>query len=548
MLYLFFGLLGAFILIFVIDRYSKISKNNKLKKIQAAWGKPKKESFDFDKIWKHADALNDKPFHRLSDQTIEDIDLYELFTFLDRTTCKVGQQFLFKKILEPSDYLTHPSEDLIKVFATDQNLRESIQLELLSLNNSGAYYITTLLKDKLLEKPKWFNLLVLNLFLVVGLTILTFKFPILLIALILLVTLNMILHYWNKNNTFQYLKSFPQLNNLIQVAKRFQKKGNTFYDQAVAKSISDLKPFQRKVKLINFASTSGIQSEFSFIANYLVEIIKAIFLVELFALYRITEEVEHKKAAIHTLFNFVGNLDAAISIASLRAGKEKTCQPTFVSAKKELHVRNLYHPLIPDCVTNNLTIQDKSILITGSNMSGKSTFLRTVIINSILAQSINTCFADAFSSPILKQYSTIRIDDNLLDGKSYYFQEVNIMASLIAEVASGHQNLFVLDEVFKGTNTVERIASAKAILSYLNRGSHLVIVATHDIELAEMLEAEYDLYHFTETVANQALHFDHTIKPGQLKTRNAIKILELSNYPEAVIKEAKEVSLSLGRK
>ena len=119
------------------------------------------------------------------------------------------------------------------------------------------------------------------------------------------------------------------------------------------------------------------------------------------------------------------------------------------------------------------------------------------------------------------------------------------MGSLLEEVDFPHQNLFVLDEVFKGTNTVERIAAAKAILSYLNRNNNMVVVSTHDIELAELLAHEYDLYHFTETVENSKLHFDHLIKPGQIRTRNAIKILELANYPAEIISEAREISTTL---
>ncbi len=119
------------------------------------------------------------------------------------------------------------------------------------------------------------------------------------------------------------------------------------------------------------------------------------------------------------------------------------------------------------------------------------------------------------------------------------------MASLLKQVESLHQNLFILDEVFKGTNTIERIASAKAILSYLNRKENIVVVSTHDIELADMLDNEYDLYHFTETVEKNELHFDHSIKAGQLRTRNAIKILELSNYPADIIREARQITTNL---
>jgi len=543
--YLIFGLIGFIIVILVIHHVNKGRTKKKIEEIRKSWGNPKKESFDFDSISKYVDTVKDSKFHRLTDQTIEDIDFYGLFAFIDRTTSKVGQQFLYKKLLEPTDNTTDQSEVLINLFSTDKQLREEVQLELIKLNNNGAYYISSLLKDKLLEKPKWFNLLILDIIIVAGLVALSFKFPVLIIALIVPVTLNIFLHYWNKNNTFQFLRSFPQLNNLIYLSKVLIKKGNQFHDKSIEHSISNLKSFQQKVAFINFDNGTGIQSELSQIGTYLTELIKAIFLIEVFTLFRLTKELENKKASIQILFDYVGSIDSSISVASLRAGKIKTCIPTFIFCSKEFHAKGIFHPLIEDCVKNDLLINGKSILITGSNMSGKSTFLRTLAINSILAQTIYTCFADEFTSPILKQFSSIRIDDNLFDGKSYYFQEVNIMGSLLEQVESPYQNLFILDEVFKGTNTIERIAFAKAILSYLNRKENIVVVSTHDIELADMLDNEYDLYHFTELVEDNELHFDHSIKAGQLRTRNAIKILELSNYPADIIREARQITTTL---
>lgn len=543
--YLIFGLTGFIIAILVIHHVNKGRTKKKIEEIRTGWSNPKKESFDFDSISKYADTIKESKFHRLTNQTIEDIDFYGLFAFIDRTTSKVGQQFLYKKLLEPTSNTTDQSKGLISLFSTDKQLREEVQLELIKLNNNGAYYISSLLKDKLLEKPKWFNLLILDITIVAGLMALSFKFPVLVIALIVPVTLNMFLHYWNKNNTFQFLKSFPQLNNLINVSKVLVKKGDQFYDKSIEDGVLNLKSFQQKIALINFDNGTGIQSELSQLGTYLTELIKAIFLIEVFTLFRLTKELENKKASIQLLFDYVGGIDSSISVASLRAGNIKTCIPTFVSYSKEFHAKGIFHPLIEDCVKNDLLINGKSILITGSNMSGKSTFLRTLAINSLLAQTIYTCFADEFTSPILKQFSSIRIDDNLFDGKSYYFQEVNIMGSLLEQVESPHQNLFILDEVFKGTNTIERIASAKAILSYLNRKENIVVVSTHDIELADMLDNEYDLYHFTETVENNELHFDHRIKAGQLRTRNAIKILELSNYPVDVISEARQITTTL---
>ena len=531
------------ILVFLVIHYSSKGKSKiEIEQIRSAWDNPKTNSFHFVSIRKYADVVKEE-FHRLTDQTIEDIDFHRLFIFIDRTTSKVGQQFLFKKVIEPTDKVEDQSEKFIELFTDDKDLREGIQLELLKLSDPDAYYISSLLllRDTLLVKPKWFKLITLDVIIVSCLIILSFKFPGFLIILLFPIIVNMFLHIWNKNNTLQFTRSIPQLNLLINVSKGLIKRGDLLYDKSVAKSISNLKSFQRSASLVRF-SQGGFQTD---VSHYLYEIVKVFFLIEVFMVFKMVRELRDKRSSITTLFDYVGNIDASISVASLRAGKLKTCRPVFKPVIKEVVVKNIYHPLIKNCVKNSLTISNRSVLITGSNMSGKSTFLRTLAINSILAQTIYTCFADEYSSPILKQFSSIRIDDNLFEGKSYYFQEVNTMASLIAEVNLPHQNLFILDEVFKGTNTVERIAAGKAVLSYLNRNDNIVVVSTHDIELADMLEGEYDLYHFTETVENNKLHFDHSMKPGQLRTRNAIRILELSNYPADIISEARQISTTL---
>jgi DNA mismatch repair ATPase MutS len=128
------------------------------------------------------------------------------------------------------------------------------------------------------------------------------------------------------------------------------------------------------------------------------------------------------------------------------------------------------------------------------------------------------------------------------DGKSYYFEEVNIIGSLIEASEKPFQNLFIIDEVFKGTNTIERVAAAKAILTFLNKNENIILVSSHDIELVELLHTEFELYHFVENIENEKLVFDHQLKPGALKSRNAIKILSLSNYPAEIIEEANRIA------
>ena len=534
------------LLIFIFFTSNNSKKTEKsIKLFRSTWGKPKTELFYFEGIKSYSDTLNENKFHRLTDQTINDVDFLNLFKFIDRTTSKIGQQFLFKKLTEPTDSIVDPSQKLIELFIIDRKLREEIQIELLKLSNTDNYYIPTLLQENLLERPKWLKYLKFDLILLFLVFLISFKVPALFIVVLLIISFNLLLHYWSKTNAFQFIKSFPQLNILVNVSRILAKKDGLSVDKSLELHIQTLRPFQRKLNLINFADKDGLQGEMEFLITYVLELLKGCFLIEVFTLFRITKELESKQESIIALFNFVGNIDTCISVASLRAGDLITCSPKLTKDTNEVILKDIYHPLIDNCETNNLNIGKKSILITGSNMSGKSTFLRTFCINSILAQTIYTCFGNKFVSPILKQYTSIRIDDNLFQGKSYYFEEVSVMATLIAEVETPYQNLFVLDEVFKGTNTIERIAASKAILSYLNRKNNIVMVATHDIELSEMLKSEYELYHFTEIIENDKLNFDHKIKSGQLKTRNAIKLLELSNYPLEIINEAKQISEDL---
>jgi len=135
----------------------------------------------------------------------------------------------------------------------------------------------------------------------------------------------------------------------------------------------------------------------------------------------------------------------------------------------------------------------------------------------------------------------------LMNDKSYYFEEVLTIKEMISESTSDQSNLFLLDELFKGTNTIERISAGKAVLSTLAKNNNTVLVSTHDIELTDMLSNEYELYHFSETVNKKTVGFDYKLKEGKLKNRNAIRILEINDYPKEVVNEAMEISRKLDK-
>ncbi len=542
------GILLVIIVVFLLTRNSISSRNQNIEThVRDTWAKPKQSSFYFDMIARYANQKTNDD--RLSNQTLRDIDFYKLFEFVDRTCSKPGQQYLFYKLVHPSQSLG-ALEDFdrgVEFFNQHPDVRKEVQKLLLSLDHFDSYYLSDLIDTPIQSRPAWLKHAWWSLGFAVVCIFASFWYPAMLAALIIPAAVNAIIHYWNKGNILNNEKSFRQLDQLINVVEKLtvvlrERPGAS----APVNELQGLSKFRDNMWLLGRSSDGSLKDELAQLGTYLVELLKSFTLIEVFSFFRIAGLVESKRRSIQHLFDYVGEVDAQIATASLRS-QCKTCKPTIISRSKACSIVNGYHPLIKGCVPNSLEINSRGVMITGSNMSGKTTFLRTLIINSVLGQSIFTCFADEFATPMLRQCSSIRIEDNVMEKKSYYVEEVNVIGQLVEESDSPSQNLFILDEVFKGTNTLERLALAKAILSYLNRSDNLVIVSTHDIELSSMLENEYDLYHFAETIENNDLYFDYELKPGLVKTRNAIRILQMANYPDAIIEEARKISDKMGK-
>jgi len=511
-----------------------------LAELKANAGKIKEESFDFNKIERFF-LLSDKShfYQIISDRTFQDLDLADLFMFIDRTTSKVGQQLLYQvlRTIPGNEIRTGNFEKIIHILKENPEDHTAVLLELASLNKKDAYYISSLFLEKHIQKPKWFWIIPLLSLLSITSVLLSFVFPQLVLFLVLLLAVNFGIHYWNKMNVYQYSSSIPQLLLLNRAAKKMVGlKSLKEIHPGISESIRSIDSLGIQMSL--FKLEVKLQSEIGQAVEYLVELVKALFLIEPLVLYNVLKELDLKRTHIQQVYEFVGEIDAAMSIEFLRADLPYSCFPTITSTKKQTTATEVYHPLIFNFVSNSIDLTGKSALLTGSNMSGKTTFIRTIGINTLTAQTINTCFAKAFTIPVLKIHSAIRISDDLLNDKSYYFEEVLTIKRLIEESSSGYGNLFLLDELFKGTNTVERIASGKAVLAYLNKGSNITFVATHDLELAELLKDTFCLFHFTEVIREGNVVFDYKIKPGNLSNTNAIRILELNEYPLEVTEEA----------
>ena len=537
-------ILGFGILVFAYWYKQKKTQKRQtaiLKKLQSAWGKPKTgENFNFNYIATYFDGqpVTDDVLQQIPDETLTDLDFHDVFKIIDRTVSKVGQQYLYYKlrtIKNQNEVLKF--NRLSRHFTDDEVLRLRTQKNLLILNQNDAYHIEALINRPFFEKPDFAKYLLPLSTAALVFIVLGFKFHLFFLMLTPIFAINMVFHLKNKFY-IQYISTgIRQLRYLIYA-------GNRLADEPAIRAYFKRFDFLTSVNEIRssvkkFSYNQVLNNEFLFIFWLIAEIVKIQFNVEALIFYRFIDRIMQKNKDIDRLFRFVGKIDAAISTANLRAGDMSLCEPRFTK-ENHLNIKDITNPLIKKCVPNSLILNGKSLLLTGSNMSGKTTFIKTVAINVILSETLYLAFGKAFELPFMKVYSSIKISDDILQDTSYYLEEVLRIKTFIDASKTETPCLFVLDEIFKGTNTIERVSGGKAILSYLNQPQHFVLVSTHDIELTDLLQQQnYVLYHFTEQIENGELIFDHKLKKGKLKTRNAIKILELYDYPKNIIQDAK---------
>lgn len=184
----------------------------------------------------------------------------------------------------------------------------------------------------------------------------------------------------------------------------------------------------------------------------------------------------------------------------------------------------------------------RSVLLTGSNASGKSTFLKTIAINQILAQTICTCLADRFETNWFRILSSMALKDNILGEESYFVVEIKSLKRIFDSLDHEIPVLAFVDEVLRGTNTAERIAASSQLLKSLAHKNALVFAATHDMELTTLLEQDMENYHFEEHVEGNNVLFDYKLREGRAYSRNAIALLRSYGFDPEVTEAAEEMA------
>ena len=275
------------------------------------------------------------------------------------------------------------------------------------------------------------------------------------------------------------------------------------------------------------------------IAEILLDYLRMLTHVDLIKFNNLIKLFNDKEDYIYELIDTLGFIEASISVASFRCMLGSWCVPEFRKDNDmQLEVRNVYHPLITKPVANSINTKH-NVLLTGSNASGKSTFLKTIAINALLSQTIYTSVSEYYRAPVYRIYSSMALRDDLSSSNSYYIVEIKSLKRMLdAASKEGHPVLMFVDEVLRGTNTVERIAASSEILKSIRTDKALVFAATHDVELTSLLRGKYDNYHFQEEVTDDEVVFDFKLYTGPATTRNAIKLLKTIGYDSTIINAA----------
>lgn len=243
-------------------------------------------------------------------------------------------------------------------------------------------------------------------------------------------------------------------------------------------------------------------------------------------------DVWYTLEALSALANF-GGLNPGYTFPTVLDNHAAAAQTPVFTA------RALGHPLIADRerVCNDVTLSQPGdlLLITGSNMSGKSTFLRTVGINLVLAYAGGPVTAEALHTVPLRLFTCIRVPDSLSDGISYFYAEVKRLKTLLVALqrAGGRPLLYLIDEIFRGTNNRERLIGSRSYIRAVAGSAGVGILSTHDLELVRLADdiPQITNMHFAETIADGRMSFDYRLRPGPCPTTNALRIMALEGLP-----------------
>ncbi|HSH36652.1 MutS-related protein, partial [Schnuerera sp.] len=325
-------------------------------------------------------------------------------------------------------------------------------------------------------------------------------------------------HYikYNLETYLEVLKLLKKENFCSEELKRIK---GTMFPQGCS-SIEAIKELDKITEIINIRSGG--------IANLILNILflwdyQCIFLLEKWKMRygdRVKDWIEG-----------IGEIESLISFSVLNNINNHIVFPKIVDGKSRIVAEEIGHPLInmEDRVDNDIKIDDEIFIITGSNMSGKTTFLRTIGINLVLAYNGAGVCAKSMELTLLDLITSMRIVDDLRGGISTFYAEILRIKRIIDRAETQDNMIFLIDEIFTGTNSVDRILGAKNVIGNLNKDNIIGMITTHDLELCALdSRKRIRNFYFEDKYDDKTLRFDYKIKSGKSTSTNAKNLMNLA--------------------
>ena len=568
--------IAGLVLLFVLWIFyeNRKIKNNTLERIRRNWGKPSKRQYeagDLEQI-SHYFRRKEKDVYP---QRIH-LDMDRLYKMVNQTVSSPGEDVLYDMMRRPvfSREELEEREKLVEFFSSHTKEREEMQLHLSKVGKTrlGSLSDTVLALNSSPKVKTGIHVFMLTLILLDLAVLLPLNPLVGFFIFLVLMVANITIYYTGNDRSLieAYLDCFTHLLRMLSVAEEMKNvKWPEVKEQmeAIAEAKAAFAGLSRKSFFLTSKNTDGGDP-----SQIVMEYVRLLTHVDILVYNSLLKEVQGKTEAIMKLIDNIGELDACISIASFREMLSLWCRPEFVDGhqKKEssrlqekahdtwkatgilenradehtwtasriqMQVEDLYHPLLTEAVANSFQVSGGT-LVTGSNASGKSTFLKNVAMNSILAQTLGTCTCSSYRAPFLKVMTSMALRDDMESGESYFIVEIKSLKRILDESKKPEPLLCIIDEVLRGTNTIERIAASSRILAALRQKWVLPIAATHDIELSYILDSLYDNYHFEEEVKEKEVVFSYILKKGRATSRNAIRLLDMLEYDLGIVEGA----------
>jgi hypothetical protein len=494
---------------------------------------------------RRAEAL--PPADVVDDRTWSDLHLDDVFAALDRTESTVGQQVLYDRLRSaPRPHHLDAFEALIGCLRRDDAAVRRVRRLLRRLADPAAYHLCALAAEGLPTRRWHVAFPVLALAMVAALLLIAVT-PAAILAAVAIGSINVGVRLYLTGPAGLALGVFRQVGPLIAAADAVAELACPGAEALLA-PLQQARPRLRRLRF--WSSWTGQLSGNELLAS-VREYLNLLFLLDANALFFGGRELRRSAEALLAAIGGVGSVDAALAIAAFRSAAPAWTRPCFDAPQGSIVVDDLSHPLLASAVPNSVALRPPSgLLLTGANMSGKSTFLRALGVNVVLAQTVHTCLATSYRAPVLVVRSLIGHADDLAAGRSYYLSEAQGAVDVLRASETHRPHLFLVDELFRGTNAAERVAAAVAVLEHLVRpGSdgdrHVVVAATHDSDLNDLLAPAYVPFHFSDRLGPSGLVFDYRLTPGPATTRNAIALLEANGAPGALVCRARGLADAL---